>query len=177
MENINQLFVENIYLIMMCKNIISRDNELSGCIVSQPGFIEAPLGAYLDFWFNYLPYSTDEEYQPLCAISYKECFAKKDKSCEIIRAKLNAPIEDVVEVFNKCKARHISCISQISLYDAMSKIWELMISEETDHSALVGWQQFYLPAKLSSLENRYIRLLREVHRLENVVKKILNQNN
>ena len=25
---------------MMCKNIISRDNELSGCIVSQPGFIE-----------------------------------------------------------------------------------------------------------------------------------------
>ena len=69
MENVNQLFVENISLIMMFKNIISQDKDLNGCIVAQSGFIEAPLGAYLDFWFQSLPFSIDGESRPIFAVS------------------------------------------------------------------------------------------------------------
>lgn len=96
MGNINQLFVENISLIMMFKNIISRDSELSSCVVSQAGFIDAPLGAYLDFWFNCLPFSADENSRPLVAVSKKCCYVKND-SGEIVPAKLNVPIETIVK--------------------------------------------------------------------------------
>ena len=165
MENINQIFIENISLIMMCKNIIALDKDMNGCIVIQPGFIDAPLVAYLDFWFQSLPFSIDEEYRPICAVSEKCCFVRNDNG-KITKAKLIAPIKDIVNVFNKCKARQIYYPNKNSLSDTISKLRDLIGSEKIHHTDLVGWQQFYLPAKLSILEVKYNKLFEEVKQLK-----------
>ena len=50
-----------------------------------------------------------------------------------------------------------------------SKLWDLL--DETHWSDLVGWQQFYLPAKLSVLEFKYNKHLEEVQQLKDKINK------
>lgn len=164
----NEEFFNNIEFLIMCKNKITASHKIGGCLVRQEGFISASLETYLDFWFNCLPVSTDRKCRPICAISDEICLVRNDDG-GIIEAELNVPLHTIVSCFKECISRNqaahdIPSLSQVIL-DLGKKIGQGEISQ-TD---LIGWQQYYLPAKVSVLELVNNKLEEENQRLNVLV--------
>ena len=150
---INKEFLDNIEFLLMCKNIITGNHKIGGCLVRQQGFITASLESYLDFWFNCLPLSADSECHPICAVSEEECFIRT-KDGELVKAELNAPVKQVVAAFKECKKRNKAAHDNPTLKETISALGLMIAHDEIERTDLIGWQQYYLPARVSVLETR-----------------------
>lgn len=153
----DESFVSNISLIMMCRNIIEENHKLGGSAVRHKGAYTASIETYLDFWFNALPLSVDTECRPVCAVSPTACYVK-DEDGKIVEAQLNAPIYEVVRAFSECRRRHKGVHAHPSVADVVEKLGNDLSAGSLQRESLCGWQQFYLPAKVSVLELRNKRL-------------------
>lgn len=145
---VNEQFVDNIWFLIMFRNVILRNPELSSCLVRQPGFIDGSLEAYLNFWFECLPASTDRECRPICAVS-PDGFCISDSEHRLVKAELNVPVEEVVKAFEECVQRSSPAQDSLSVYQVIQKLYAAM--DNVDRFDLVGYQQYYLPAKESIL--------------------------
>lgn len=109
--------------------------------------------SYLDFWFNCLPLSTDSECRLICALSEEECFIRT-KDGELVTAELNAPVKQAVAAFKECKKRNKAAHDNPTLKEAISALGRMIAHDEIERTDLTGWQQYYLPARVSVLETR-----------------------
>lgn len=164
----NDDFINNIEFLIMCKNIITTNHRIGGCLVRQEGFITASLETYMDFWFNCLPISTDRECRPIFAISDETCLVRCDEG-KVVEAVLNVPLNTVVSCFMDCRRRNKGVHDIPTLSQAVSTLGEMMARMEIKQSDLIGWQQYYLPAKVSVLELRNNKLEEENLRLSALV--------
>ena len=147
----NSEFLDNIEFLIMCRNVISSQHKLGGSLVRQQGFLTASLETYLDFWFNCLPISTDRKCRPICAVSTDGCYVCDDNH-SLIKAELNAPVKDVVNKFLKCRKRNKSAHDNPTLNQVVRFLQD-SISDNSNHQHdLIGWAQYYMPAKISVLE-------------------------
>lgn len=153
----DESFVNNISLIMMCRNIIEENHKLGGSAVRHQGAYTASIETYLDFWFNALPLSVDTECRPICAVSSSACYIM-DEEGNIVEAQLNAPIYAVVRAFSECRTRHKGVHDRPSVAEVVEKLGNDLSGGLLQRESLCGWQQFYLPAKVSVLELRNKRL-------------------
>lgn len=147
----NSEFLDNLEFLLMCRDLITRDHKYGGCLVRQQGFITATLETYLDFWFNCLPVSTDKQCRPICAVSKDGCYVRNDNH-ELIKVELNVPVEEVVRTFLECKKRNKAGHDSSSLGDVISSLWDAIGNNSVDRHDLVGWMQYFMPAKISVLE-------------------------
>lgn len=151
--DLNTEFLDNIEFFIMCRNLIEGNHNLGGCVVKQAGFTTATLGVYLDFWFNCLPASTDALCRPICAISDKACYVCNEDH-ELVKAKLNVPIDVVVETFRKCIERNKQANDNQTLCQTISSLRESIANQSINPADLIGWQQYYMPAGISVLEQQ-----------------------
>jgi|GEM_PF-5150710 len=147
----NSEFVDNVEFLIMCRNLISHNHKYGGCLVRQQGFITATLETYLDFWFNCLPVSTDKQCRPICAVSKEGCYVRNDNH-ELIKGELNVPVEEVVRTFLECKKRNKAGHDSPSLGDVVCLLHAAIGDNSVDRHDLVGWMQYFMPAKISVLE-------------------------
>lgn len=149
------IFVDNISLFLMCRYVIERDRRMRIAIVRHENAIEASLGTYLDFWYNSLPYSVDRECQPICSVSPEACYVV-DENCRVAKAELNAPIEEVVREFDRCRTQHYGDSAEMQMSEVAYELWDGIGNGKIRRDELCGWLQFYMPAKVSVFSNKLV---------------------
>lgn len=157
----NSEFLDNIEFFIMCRDIISSNHKYGGCLVRQHGCLTASLETYLDFWFNCLPFSIDSQCRPICAISTDGiCYVRNDNH-ELEAGDLNMGAEEVVRKFVACKKLNKTAHDNPSLGSVICSLRKAIGDNSIDPQVLIGWQQFFMPAKISALEFRNKRLENE----------------
>ena len=142
----NSEFLDNIEFLIMCRNVISSQHKLGASLVRQQGFLTASVETYLDFWFNCLPISTDRKCRPICAISTDDCYVRDDNH-ELIKADLNAPVQDVVDKFLECIKRNKPAHDNPTLSQVVRFLQDSISDNSISQQDLIGWMQYYMPAK------------------------------